>query len=360
VRRFLLESARYFVLEVGVDALRLDAVKSIVDMSARPFLEELADDLHRSAAALGRRVGLVAESDANDARLLMPAAGGGMGLDAAWSEDFHHALHAVLTGERGGYYQDYGSVEHLARAYRDGFVYQGEPSRFRGHARGRPLGAIDPRRLVVFAQNHDQVGNRAGGERLASLVPFAALEVAAAALLLSPFAPLLFMGEEYGDAAPFLFFTSHGDAGLAEAVREGRKRDLAPFGFTAAHADPQAEETFARSRLAWEQRAEGRGAALCALYRTLLRLRRELPALAHGGLDAVEAVAFEAERALYLRRWHGGSEVAAVLAFGGEAVTLEVPLPAGAWRVLLGSAGAALVGPATAAMPPHGYLVLTR
>jgi maltooligosyltrehalose trehalohydrolase len=328
VRRFFIEAALWLVAEIGVDALRLDAVRAILDTSSRPFLEELGDAVRRRAAVLGRAVHLIAEDDANDVRLLLPPEGGGLGLDAMWSDDFHHALHALLTGERPGYYQDYGRVEDLARVYRQGFAFTGQVARFRKRRHGRAPGGALGRRLVVFAQNHDQIGNRPGGERLSTLVPFAAQKVAAAATLLGPFAPLLFMGEEYGETAPFLYFTSHGDAGLAEAVARGRRGELRAFGWAGKPPDPQAEETFTRSKLDWSLRTKGRHAEMLALHRELLRLRREEPALGDGA--KINAVAFEDERALLVRCTRDHAEAALVLSFGDAPVTL--PLAAGRWR----------------------------
>jgi 1,4-alpha-glucan branching enzyme len=350
VRRFFIESALWLVTDLGVDALRLDAVKAVIDMSPRPFLEELGEAIHRRAAELGRVVHVIAEGDANDARLVLPSLGGGFGLDGMWSEDFHHALHALLTGERAGYYEDFGRVEDLAKVYRQGFALTGEVSRWRKRRHGRSPAGLDAKRLVVFAQNHDQAGNRPAGERLAALVSFASQKLAAAATLLAPSLPLLFMGEEYGETAPFLFFVSHGDAALVEAVRRGRAQELAGFGFAGEPVDPALEETFLRSKLGWEKRREGRHAALLAMHKELIRLRRDVPAVAACGFAEAEAVAFEEEKILLLTRRHGptGTEAALVLAFGEEPVTLTVPLSAGRWAALFESADGRWDGPGAA------------
>ncbi|APR75498.1 Malto-oligosyltrehalose trehalohydrolase [Minicystis rosea] len=373
VRRFFIESALHFVGVLGVDALRLDAVSAIVDMSARTFLEALGDAVHDLAAASGRRVHLFAESDTNDARIFTEVARGGIGLDGAWNDDFHHALHARLTGERAGYYADFGRIEHIAKALRDGFTYTGQRSGFRERSQGRPIGEASARRLVTFAQNHDQVGNRPGGERLSSLVSFEAQKLAAAALLLSPFSPMLFMGEEHGEIAPFLFFTSYGDHGLARAVRRGRREELAAFGWTGTPPDPQAEETFQKSKLVWDRRREGRGPALLALHQSLIRLRREIPALAHGDRDTLEAIAFEDDGVLFMRRWHGASEVVIVLAFGDTPASPALPLPHGPFRTLLETTDPRFDGPgptfpeglaadraAPLTFPPSSCTVFTR
>lgn len=226
VRRFFIQNAMQWLDEFHVDGLRLDAVHAICDMSAIPFLEELALAKSSLEQKSSRSYLLIAESAANDSRILAPSLQGGMQMDAQWCDDFHHSLHAYLTEEKSGYYQDYGELSHVAKALKDGMVYQGEFSAFRHHRHGRSYHQIDPKKLVVFCQNHDQVGNRCFGERLSQLVDFDKLKLAASCLLLSPFTPLLFMGEEYGEMNPFLYFIDHGDPKLVEAVKEGRKKEF--------------------------------------------------------------------------------------------------------------------------------------
>jgi 1,4-alpha-glucan branching enzyme len=342
VRKFFIESALYMVTQMGVDALRLDAVRAMVDQSPRSFLEELGEAVHRRAAELGRPVHLIAESDDNDPRLVEPVERGGQGLDAVWNDDFHHALFALLTGSRMGYHVDYGLVEQLAKALRENFVFTGEYSRYRRRRHGRSGAGLSPRKLVVFAQNHDQIGNREAGERLSTLVSFERQKLAAGALLLSPFVPLLFMGEEYGETAPFLYFTSHGDSALAESVRKGRAEELARQGFSGEAPDPQDPETFQRSKLRWSLRKEGQHRVLHALHRELLRLRREMAALRG---EERQAIAFEDERLLYLRRSAGDAEVFAVYHFGDAPASVALPLPAGRFRRVLDSAEARWDGP---------------
>ncbi|MGH2720829.1 MAG: malto-oligosyltrehalose trehalohydrolase, partial [Actinomycetota bacterium] len=203
VRTFFLENARYWFLDFHVDALRLDAIHGIFDASAHPFLQELAEETTALEEEVGRQFPLIAESDLNDVRIILPGERGGYGLDAQWSDDFHHSVHALLTGERNGYYQDYGTPDHLVRALTHGFVYSGQRSAYRKRRHGNRPDEIEPSRLVVSIQNHDQVGNRMMGERLSVLVGFERLKLAAGLLLLSPSVPLLFMGEEYGETAPF-------------------------------------------------------------------------------------------------------------------------------------------------------------
>jgi maltooligosyltrehalose trehalohydrolase len=287
VREWVLQSAEGWIGDFHLDGLRLDAIHAIFDASARPILRELAERVHaRSSRAL-----VIAESGRNDPVVMRPAREGGLGHDAAWADDFHHALHTLLTGERDGYYEEFGAVADLAKAFRRPHVHDGQYSTFRRRRFGAPAPDRHVEQFVVFAQNHDQVGNRALGDRLAP----EHRPLAAFITLLSPFTPLLFMGEEYGEQAPFQFFTDHIDEEIALATREGRRREFAAFAaFAGAEVpDPQDPATFQRSKLT--RRADD---ALAALYRRLLAVRRELPA----GQDA-DAIDFdEAARWLRVRR----------------------------------------------------------
>ncbi len=340
VRRFFIGNALEWVAEFHIDALRLDAVHAIVDPSARPFLQELGAAVHSEAERLKRHVFLIPESDRNNARLVAAPEAGGTGLDAIWNDDFHHALHVLLTGETNGYYEDFGTVEQLARSFSEGFVYSGQYSRYRQRTYGNSSLAVPAERFVVFAQNHDQVGNRRLGDRLSALVSFPSLKLAAGVLLLSPFLPLLFMGEEYGETAPFEYFVSHGDSDLIEAVRKGRGAEFSHFGWTGGIPDPQDEETFRRSILHWESRASDQHHQLLALYTELLRLRRELPPLARQDKNCLEAVPLEKSRALFLRRWSNQEQAFAVFYFGESETELGLSVPAGRWKKQLDSSDA--------------------
>ncbi|HUG05196.1 MAG TPA: malto-oligosyltrehalose trehalohydrolase [Candidatus Limnocylindria bacterium] len=361
VRAFFIASALMYVREFHVDGLRLDAVHAIHDGSARPFLTELADAVRTASPA----VLVVAESNLNDPRVIRPQDVGGLGLDAQWSDDLHHALHVALTGERSGYYADFAGVDDVARALRDGFVYTGQRSAFRGRRHGAPVTDRPPAQLVVASQNHDQVGNRANGDRIATLVPPAALTVAAATVVLAPYTPLLFMGEEYGESAPFLYFTDHGDASLVEAVRAGRRAEFGSFEWAGEPPDPQDPETFRRSVLDQRLADGGRHRQLRDVYRELLQLRRSLPALApprprpRAALQGDAVVVLWRDRAACL-----------VLGFGGA--PSSVRLPAGRWRVAFdgadtrwGGTGATLPGLVEAdgsrarTLPPYAALLLT-
>jgi len=336
VRWHFISSACFFLEELGIDGFRIDAVHAFLDTSAQPFLQQLTGTLHERAARLGRRVHIVGESDLDDARVLLPAEVGGFGMDGQWSDDFHHALHTLLTGERDGYYQDFGGLEQLAVAYREGWVFAGEWSQHRRRRHGNSPRAFEPSRFVAYAQTHDQVGNRARGDRLAASLPLAKQKLAAAAVLLGPFVPMLFMGEEYGETAPFLYFTSHGDPALQAAVRAGRLREFAAFGWSADElSDPQAETTFARSRLDWSAREREPHRTLLELHRRLLALRREVPALQQPRKARLEVYAYEASGVLAVRRRYDGHWAVLLLNFAEEPARLRLPLARGSWTKLL-------------------------
>ena len=338
VRRYFIDNAVQWITDFHFDALRLDAVHAIVDPTATPFLQELAARVHARAEELHRLVYLFPESNRNDAREVTATEEGGLGLDSVWNDDFHHALHVLLTGENTGYYQDFHGIDDLAQAFRAGFVYSGQYSKYRGRRHGNSSAKIPGQGLIVFAQNHDQVGNRLLGDRLAQTASFDELKLAAGAVLLAPYIPLLFMGEEYGETAPFLYFVSHGDPALVEAVREGRTEEFAHFRWGGEIPDPQSEATFRRSKLNWELRNEGRHHALWDFYRELLKLRREIPALAQLDKESTEVVAYINERALFLRRWSAASQIFAVFNFDARPVQLSLPVPAGHWQKQLDSA----------------------
>jgi maltooligosyltrehalose trehalohydrolase len=344
VRRFLCGNALHWLDEYHIDALRLDAIHGIVDTSAVPFLRELADAVRELAARRRRTLTLIAESDLNDPRVVLPAALGGLGLDSAWSDDVHHALHAALTGEREGYYGDFGTLAELAKALRQGFVYDGCFSEYRRRSQGAPPIGLDGRHFVAFAQNHDQVGNRALGDRLSQIVDRESQKLAAGLVLLSPFVPLLFMGEEYGETAPFLYFTDHGDEQLNIAVREGRAREFASFARTGELLDPHDPEAFARSQLDWTLREHGHHRQLLELYRELLALRRGLAPLARLSLADASVTVRDDAGALLLQRTAGTEEVLVVFHLGQEE-SPPIALPDGTWEPLLDSASARFGGP---------------
>lgn len=373
VRRFFIENALYWLTEFRMDALRIDAVHGIFDFSSRPFLEELAVTVREHTERFNRRTYLIAESDLNDSRLVRSRELGGYGLDAQWNDDFHHALHTLLTNERTGYYEDFGLCRHLAKAFRDGFVYSGEYSRYRKRRHGNDSRDISAHRFVVFAQNHDQVGNRMLGDRLSALLPFEAIKLAAGVAILSPYIPLLFMGEEYGETSPFPYFISHSDPYLIETTREGRRQEFAAFSWEGEPLDPQDETVFLKAKLNHELRSQGKHRVLLEFYRQLLDLRENLNCVAEmTGDDRVDAIGFERHKAVYLRWRSADGHAASVFHFGDSSTSVSVPLPSGRWTKRLDSAAEAWAGPGrtipqtvssdgeiSLTLSPHSFVLFT-
>jgi maltooligosyltrehalose trehalohydrolase len=337
VRRFFCDNALHWLEHYRFDGLRLDAVHAFHDRSAIPFVEQLSREVHDLERKVGRTKILIAESDLNDPRLIRSTEAAGLGLDAQWSDDFHHALHALLTGERGGYYADFGELADLVLALQHGYVYAGRYSEYRRRSHGRALGGVPLNRLLGYLQNHDQVGNRALGDRIGQCLSVPQLELAAALVLTSPFVPMIFQGEEWNATSPFCYFTDHTDAELGAAVRAGRRSEFAAFGWAPDDIpDPQAADTFARSKLRWEELQAPDHARLHAWYRALIRLRAVEPSLTSSERPEVQ-IEPEVARLLTIRR--GAVFVHANC--GAERETL--PTVAGA-RLLLGSSGAEVSG----------------
>ena len=286
VRRFVLDNARQWLADYHVDGLRVDAVHAMFDRSAFPILEELASEVRALEAERGRPAILIAENDLNDPRIVRAPAAGGYGFDAQWNEDFHHALHAVLTGERMGYYGDFGALGDVTTALTQGFVYAGRHSAYRGRRHGRPATGVGGHAFIGCLQNHDQVGNRACGDRLSQLVSAGRLRIGAALVLTAPFVPMLFQGEEWGATTPFLYFTDHEEPELGRAVSEGRRREFAAFGWDPSQIpDPQSPATYEASKLDWSEPHRAPHAAMLAWHRQLIGLRRRCPDLSDGRLD---------------------------------------------------------------------------
>jgi maltooligosyltrehalose trehalohydrolase len=289
VRRFVTDNALMWLRDYHADGLRLDAVHAFADSSAVNICEQLAAEVAALAAHVRRPLFVIAESDLNDPRFVRGREAGGYGLDSAWADEWHHALHATLTGDRSGYYEDFGPLALLAKALRQAWVYDGTYSPHRQRVHGRPPAGLAGSRFVVCTQNHDQVGNRAAGERSSALTCEGRLRVAAALLLTSPFVPMLFQGEEWGATTPFRYFTSHPDQALGQKVSEGRRHEFASFGWDPADVpDPQDPATFERSRLDWAEPAAGPHAGLLAWHRELIALRRRLAELTDPRLDRVK------------------------------------------------------------------------
>jgi maltooligosyltrehalose trehalohydrolase len=330
VRRFVCDNAKHWIENYHIDGLRLDAVQAIFDQSPRHLLAQLSEEVSALAERLGKDVILIGESDLNAPRFVLPRKEGGYGLDAMWSDDFHHALHAALTRERAGYYEDFGALGGLAEALRHGFAFRGQYSRYRKRAHGAAPRGIRGEQLVVYCQNHDQVGNRPRGERLAALLTPSELKLAAALTLLSPFTPLLFMGEEWGALTPFPFFVDHEALELRAAVRDGRVREFREFGWSQVPVpDPSDAQTFEAAKLDWAERETPAGQELLRFYSELLLLRRAHPSLARVDLNEVRVEFDEKERWLIL--WRGSLGV--VTNFGASGVEISLP----AHRVVVGA-----------------------
>ncbi|MBO0845178.1 MAG: malto-oligosyltrehalose trehalohydrolase [Nocardioides sp.] len=323
VRRFILDNVRMWFVDYHVDALRLDAVHALSDSSPVHILEEMAIETAALSAHLGRPLTLIAESDLNDTRLVTPREGGGYGLDAQWSDDFQHALHVALTRETTGYYADFEPLSALAKVCEKGFFHDGTWSSFRGARHGKPVdtGHMPAWRLVVFSQNHDQIGNRARGDRLTEHLDDDQLACAALVTMCGPFTPMLFMGEEWAASTPFQFFTSYVEPELGKTVSEARFAEFARMGWDPAQVpDPQDPATFARSTLDWSEPADGRHARVLAVYRELAALRRSWPQLTDPAFANVVATADEATRLFTLRR----HDLLVAVNFGDDTVSLPV------------------------------------
>ncbi|MDY6783825.1 MAG: malto-oligosyltrehalose trehalohydrolase [Cyanobacteriota bacterium] len=345
VRNFCIENALFWLREFHIDALRLDAVHAIYDFGAEHFLKELAERVETLSQQQNRPYYLIAESDLNDTRIIRPQKLGGYGIDAQWSDDFHHSLHTLLTGESSGYYEDFGRCEQFAKVLKEGYAYTWDYSPHRQRYHGSQTSDRAPSQFVVCSQNHDQIGNRMLGERLSHLVSFEALKLAAGAVLLSPYIPMLFMGEEYGETAPFLYFISHGDPNLVAAVREGRKQEFAAFHLEGEPPDAQSEETFLKSKLNWKLRAEGQHQVLLNFYKMLIQLRHQIPALKTGkNRENIEATSWENESFITLRRWHQDSQIFCIMNFAKQAASLKIAPPPGNWQKQLDSADSQWLG----------------
>ncbi len=364
VRRFFIRSAMYWITEFHFDALRLDALHAIMDNSSYTFIEELADVFHRRRRQVRRNIYLIGESAANDSRLIRAKEKGGYGIDAQWNDDFHHALHTLLTGEDTDYYRDFGSLRHMVKAYREGFVYTGQYSVFRERRHGTSARDIPASRFVVFSQNHDHVGNRPAGDRLSGLVSYEVQKLAAGMVLLSPYVPLLFMGEEYGETAPFPYFVSHTDPVLVEAVRKGRKEEFAGFSWEGEVPDPQAEATFLAAKLRHEK--SGKNLDLLDFYRRLIRVRTEVPVIRKYDREASEISGDETTGVIHMRLVGRRGEAVIVFNTSGRPADDHQPLAQGDWQLLVDSASpnppetVTSEGTYLAHLPGYAFKLFTR
>ena len=325
VRDYFLQNAVMWMENFHIDGLRLDAVHAIYDFSARHIMQELVELTEQLSAKRGRKHYLIAESALNDNRYITGIKRGGYGLDAQWNDDFHHGLHALATGENCGYYIDFSDPATLVKAYTDGFAFNGQYSQYRKRNLGNSSREIPAYRFVVFSQNHDQTGNRKFGERASSLVSFEMLKLIAGALFLSPFLPMLFMGEEYGERNPFLYFVDHTDKKLRKLVREGRRKEFSSFQSEDASAapDPYDIKTFVRSKLTPDPLNRESSKALFTYYKALIMLRKNHPVLKHAGKKNIKAD--HSGRMLTVERWYGENRLIAFMNFDDNPAEMRLP-----------------------------------
>ena len=355
VRRFYCDNALMWLRNFHFDGLRLDAVHAIYDFSARHFLEQLKLEVEQLSAQLDRHLFLIAESDLNDPRLLWPRERGGFNLDAQWSDDFHHALHTVLTGEKNGYYSDFGTLGNLAKALQQAFVYDGKYSAHRRRRHGRPVEDLDGHRFLGYLQNHDQVGNRAHGERSSQLISLGKLKIGAALVLTSPFVPLLFQGEEWGASTPFLYFTDYQEPELAAAVGEGRCKEFAAFGWkTKEVPHPQARETFENSKLKWNELDGSPHTEILEWHKQLIHLRRAEKDLSDGEIKNVRVEFDKNNNWLVMER----GAISVACNFTGR--SWRIPLGDGPYQVLLASEPGINVINGSVILPPESVAICMR
>lgn len=324
VRRFFVDNALMWMRDYHVDGLRLDAVHEFVDRSAIHFMKQLSAEVETLSSTLGRRLLLIAESDLNDPKIIRPREAGGYGMDAQWSDDFHHSLFTLLHVDEGGkgYYDDFGSFANLAKSLTRMFVYDGKYSAYRKRSHGRPVDNLSAHHFIGFIQNHDQVGNRATGDRLEHIIGMDKAKVAAALVLTAPFIPMLFQGEEFAASTPFQYFADHDDPEMARLVSEGRKREFAAFGWDeSVIPDPEKMETFQRSKLNWEEVSQGHHADMLNWSKSLIYLRRHSVSLNDGDTGHTSVTFDEAKRWLVMQR----NQVRVFCNLGDDAVELDNP-----------------------------------
>ena len=355
VRRFFCDNALMWLRDYHIDGLRIDAVHAFVDRSAIHFLEQLAVEVEALEASTGRRLTLIAESDLNDPRVVTPQEAGGYGIDAQWSDDFHHALFAVLApGERKGYYADFGSVEQLAKAIERIFVYDGTYSRYRRRIHGRPPTGLSYHRFLGYIQNHDQIGNRATGDRIGQMAGLERAKIAATLVLTGPFVPMLFQGEEWAATSPFQYFADHEAPELARAVSQGRKREFAKFGWEpAAIPDPEDPATFEASKLKWDEAADASHAEVLKWYRALIHLRRNAPSLSDGRRGNTRVTYDEQGRWLRMER----GTIGVLCNLGDKDHVFRIASGA---RVLLASSGIDSIEGEAIVIPPDAVAVIAE
>jgi maltooligosyltrehalose trehalohydrolase len=335
VRNYFIENALYWFEYYHFDGLRLDAIDRIYDQGAKHFLQELAESVSEYNLKKGKKKILIAESDLNDDKIIRPLDQKGFGIDAQWSDDFHHSLHALITGEKDGYYQDFGTVESLIKSIKNSYVYDGKFSKYRKRRHGNSAAERNLNQFVVCIQNHDQIGNRGLGERINSLISFELYKLSSALVILSPYIPLIFMGQEFFDTSPFLYFVSHSDPDLIKAVQKGRRKEFGDFKWSDEIPDPFAEETFNKSKLQWDYSPEPKGAVVYALYKKLIQIRKKHPVYKQTSRSSVDVKKAEEYKVILLHRQSSEKNLYFIISFEPETVTLLINIPEGNWRKVL-------------------------
>jgi maltooligosyltrehalose trehalohydrolase len=369
VRRYFIENVLMWFRDFHVDALRMDAVHVIKDFSPKHVLQEISGQVAELMQASGKTHYLIVECDLNDTRFINPVNRCGYGMDAQWTDEFHHALRVTAGGERNGYYTDFNGIADLANSYENAFVYHGQYSEQRQKTFGTNTDDVNGQQFVVFSQNHDQVGNRMLGERSSHLFSFEMQKLMAGAVMISPFLPMLFMGEERSEPNPFLFFVSHTDQELIKAVRKGRKAEFADFHVHGEAPDPQAIETFERSKLNWDILDQEPHQTMLRYYKTLIGLRKHQPALKSPDRKNMSVEADTTNNTLILQRWTDEQSIICLLNFANTNQNVMIPEGVDQWQKLFDSAGPVWNGPVSSpqiistgvmAIPPESILIYTQ
>lgn len=366
IRRYFIENVLMWFRDFHLDALRLDAVHAIKDTGEKHILQEMTERMNELIAATGQLHHLIIEFDLNDRQYVEPLEAGGYGIDAQWVDEFHHALRVAAGGERNGYYEDFQGIGHLAKAYRDAYVYDGQYSPHRKKNFGTKTGELTGDKFIVFSQNHDQVGNRMLGERSGQLYGPELQKLMAGAVMVAPYIPMLFMGEEWSAESPFQYFVSHSDPELVAAVRKGRKAEFAAFHAEGEAPDPQALETFNRSKLDWDEISQSPHRSILAYYQALIAIRKRVPALRSPDRQQSSVAVNEREQTLLLERWNGSEQVCCLMNFSADEQTFTLR-EGHDWRLLLDSAEQAWAGPgahrrdgSTVIIQPHSIILFAN
>ena len=355
VRRFFCDNALMWMRDFHFDGLRLDAVHEFMDRSALHFMEQLSAEVDVASATLGRRLVLIAESDLNDPRIVTPREARGYGMDAQWSDDFHHALFTILHCEEGGtgYYDDFGSLDKLVKSLKDIFVYDGVYSKYRKRRHGRPVVGLSAHHFIGFIQNHDQIGNRATGDRLEHIIGLDKAKVAAGIVLTSPFTPMIFQGEEFAASTPFQYFADHEDEEMAKLVSAGRKKEFAAFGWDdGAIPDPEDRETFLRSKLNWDEVHQDYHADMLDWFTKLIHIRRASPSLNDGDTAHTQIIFEPEEKWLVMER----GQVKVLTNLGSKPAEFDVP---SGYRLIAQSRPEITIEGEKAKLPPNTFAILS-